>query len=85
MTPDFSAVGGNTLEQVVGALLTIVLIAAVASLIASAICWAIGQSNGNYQLAARGKIGVLISLGTAIAAGAGVAWMNWLIRIGTSL
>ena len=42
VTPDFSTVSGNTLASGGGALLTIVLIASVASLIASAICWAYG-------------------------------------------
>jgi hypothetical protein len=69
----------------VGALLTIVLIAAVASLIASAVCWAYGEANGNYQLAAKGKTGVLIALGTGIAAGTGVAWINFLVDVGESL
>ena len=85
VSPDFSAVSGNTLASVVGALLTIVLIAAVASLIASAICWAFGESSGNYQLSAKGKAGVLIALGTAIVAGGGVAWMNFLINVGQQL
>jgi hypothetical protein len=80
--PDFSAVSGNTLASVVGALLTIVLIAAVASLIASAICWAYGEANGNYQLSAKGKTGVLIALGAAALSGAGVAWINFLIDVG---
>lgn len=82
MGPDFSALGGTSLEAVIGALLTIVLIAAVASLIICAICWAIGQANGNWQLASKGRTGVLIALGTAAAAGAGVAWMNFLLHIG---
>ncbi|MDR2566168.1 MAG: DUF6112 family protein [Bifidobacteriaceae bacterium] len=82
MAPDFSAVGGNTLAAIVGALLTIVLIAAVASLIASAICWAVGEAQGNYQMAAKGKTGVLIALGAAAVAGAGVSWANFLIHVG---
>jgi hypothetical protein len=80
--PDFSAVSGNTLATVLGALLTIVLIASVASLIATAICWAYGEANGNYQLAAKGKAGVLIALGAAALSGAGVAWANFLIDLG---
>ncbi|MDR3106916.1 MAG: DUF6112 family protein [Bifidobacteriaceae bacterium] len=85
MSPDFSAANGTVLASVVGALLTIVLVAAVAALIASAICWAYGEANGNYQLSAKGKTGVLIALGTAIAAGAGIAWMNFLLRVGETL
>ena len=86
VTPDFGAfTTGNTLASVVGALLTIVLIAAVASLIASGIIWAFGEINGNYQLAAKGKAGLLIALGTAITSGAAVTWLNFLIRIGEQL
>ncbi|MCL1900175.1 MAG: DUF6112 family protein [Promicromonosporaceae bacterium] len=85
VSPDFSAVGGNTLASVVGALLTIVLIASVASLVAAAISWAYGEANGNYQMSSRGKTGVLIALGAAALSGAGVAWMNFLIHVGQRL
>jgi hypothetical protein len=85
MSPDFSAANNTVLASVVGALLTIVLIAAVAALITAAICWALGEANGSYQLSSKGKTGVLIALGTAIAAGAGVAWMNFLIHVGETL
>jgi hypothetical protein len=54
-------------------------------LIASAICWAYGEANGNYQLSTKGKTGLLIALGTGIAAGAGVTWMNFLIHVGEAL
>ena len=81
--PDFSAVGGNTLASVVGALLTIVLIASVAAIITSATCWAIGEGTGSYHVALKAKIGVLVSLGASVLSGAGVAWMNFLIRMGT--
>jgi hypothetical protein len=83
--PDFSAVGGNTLASVIGALLTIVLIASVASLVAAAISWAYGEANGNYQLSAKRKAGVLITLGAAALSGAGVAWANFLIDVGGRL
>jgi hypothetical protein len=83
--PDFSAVTGNTLYTVVGALLTIVLIAAVASLITAATLWVYGEHTGNYHAASRGKTGVLVALGAATAAGAGVAWMNFLLDLGGTL
>lgn len=62
-----------------------VLIVAVLMLIVSGICWAIGSSNGNYQLAHRGRADVFVSFAGAILAGAGVAWLNWLITIGNQL
>jgi len=85
MGPDFSALNGTGIEQVIGALLTIVIIAAVASLVIAAIIWAIGTGTGNWQLAAKGRIGTLVALGTGAAAGAGVALMNWLIHLGSRM
>ena len=85
MSPDFTALNGTTLQQVIGALLTIVLIAAVGSLIICGVCWAYGSATGNYQLATKGRAGVLIALGTGAAAGAGVAWINFLIHLGERL
>jgi len=61
------------------------LIAAVASLIIAAIMWAYGTTTGNWQFASKDRAGVLIALGTAAAAGAGVAVTNWLIHLGGRL
>ena len=84
--PDFDGLGGiGDLRAVVGALLTFVLIVAVLMLIVSAIVWAIATAHGNYATASKGRTGVLVSLGAAVLAGAGVAWMNWLIAIGDQL
>ena len=84
--PDFDGLSGiGDLRTVVGALLTFVLIIAVLMLIVSAIVWAIATAHGNYATASKGRTGVLVSLGAAVLAGAGVAWMNWLISLGTSL
>ena len=85
VAPDLTAVAGTALADTVGALLTIVLIAAVASLIASAIAWAYGEAAGNHQAATRGRTGALIALGAAAAAGAAVAWLNFLIGVGAGL
>lgn len=84
--PDFDGLGGiGDLKQVIGALLTIVLIVAVLMVIVSAICWAFGASHGNPALASKGKVGVLVGVGAAALAGAGVAWVNWLIALGNQL
>ena len=85
MGPDFTAVGGTGIQAVIGALLTIVLIAAVATLIVGGIGWAVGTGTGNWQLAAKGRVGVLVALGAGAAAGAGIAWANWLIHLGARL
>ena len=84
--PDFDGLAGiGDLEQVIGALLTIVLIVAVLMVVVSAICWALGASHGNHSLASKGWIGVLVGVGAAALAGAGVAWVNWLIVLGRQL
>ncbi|MFL0423705.1 MULTISPECIES: DUF6112 family protein [Kocuria] len=84
--PDFGSLGGiGDLKQVIGAALMIVLIIAVLMMIVSAIIWAIATSTGNYSAAGKGRAGVLIALGAAILAGAGVAWVNWLISLGGQL
>lgn len=84
--PDFDAVGGrSTLIGIVGALLTITLIVAVLMLIICAIVWAVSSSTGNATAATRGRVGVFVSIGAAALAGAGVAWLNFLLRVGTTL
>ena len=83
--PDFDGLGGiGDLRAVVGALLTFVLIVAVLMLIVSAIVWAIATAHGNYATASKGRIGVLVAVGAAVLAGGGVAWMNWLLTVGSS-
>ena len=84
--PDFDAVGGrSTLIGIVGALLTITLIVAVLMLIISAIVWAVSSSTGNITASTRGRVGVFVSIGAAALAGAGVAWVNFLLRVGPTL
>ena len=84
--PDFDAVGGrSTLMSIVGALLTVTLIVAVLMLIICAIVWAVASANGNFQSASRGRVGVFVAVGGAALAGAGVAWMNFLLNVGDTL
>jgi hypothetical protein len=84
--PDFSAVGGAAeLQRFVGALLTFVLIIAVLMMIVNGVTWALASSNGYFQTAARARIGLWISCGAAVLAGAGVAWVNFLLDLGSTL
>ena len=84
--PDFDGLAGiGDLKQVVGALFMFVLIIAVLMLIVSAIVWAIASSHGNYQAAAKARAGLWVSVGAAALAGAGVAWVNFLLDVGTRL
>ena len=84
--PDFGGVGGaGQLRAIVGALLMFVLIVAVLMLIVSAIVWAIASAHGNYQAAGKARAGLWVSVGAAALAGAGVAWVNFLLDVGTRL
>ncbi|OUZ07226.1 hypothetical protein BHE97_17090 [Aeromicrobium sp. PE09-221] len=84
--PNFDGLAGvSDLEDVVGALLTIVLVAAVLMLIVSAVAWAIASAAGNYATAGKARGGVLVALGAAVLAGGAIAWVNWLIGIGRQL
>lgn len=86
VSPDFGAVGGlGDLRLIVGALLTFVLIFAVLMLISCAIVWGIATSSGNYHAATRARAGVLVAVGAAALAGAGVAWVNFLLGVGETL
>lgn len=84
--PDFHGLSGiGDLREVIGALLTFVLVIAVLMLIVCAIIWAIASAHGNYSTATKARTGLLVALGAAALAGAGVAWMNWLIDLGRTL
>ncbi|WP_053385961.1 DUF6112 family protein [Leucobacter japonicus] len=81
--PDFGAVGASgDLATVIGALLTYILIAAVLTLLISAIIWAVSSQAGNPYTAQKARIGVFVALGTAALAGAGIAWTNFLLTVG---
>ena len=81
--PDFGGVGAaDDLRTVIGALLMFVLIIAVLMLIVSAIIWAIASSTGNPNTVTKARLGAWVVLGAAALAGAGVAWVNFLLSIG---
>lgn len=84
--PDFGGVGGaGELRAIVGALLTFVLIIAVLMLLICAIVWAIASASGNFQAATKARTGLFVAVGAAALAGAGVAWANFLLDVGTQL
>ena len=84
--PDFGGVGGAAdLRSIVGALLMFVLVIAVLMLIVCAIVWAVASAHGNYQAATKARTGLWVAVGAAALAGAGVAWVNFLLGVGTRL
>ena len=74
--------GIGELRKIVGASMTIGLILAVLALIIAAIVWALGSNSSNPHLAGRGKLGVLVALGAAIACGASVTLVNFFWNVG---
>ncbi|QAY63539.1 hypothetical protein ET495_10090 [Xylanimonas allomyrinae] len=86
VTPDFGAVAAaGDLSAVIGALLTIALTVAVATLIVCSVTWAIAAGTGAWQVTARARTGVLVALGGAALSGGGLAWLNWLLNTGAHL
>ncbi|WP_308465233.1 DUF6112 family protein [Rathayibacter soli] len=84
--PDFSGIGGRgTLTGIVGALLTITLIVAVLMLIVCAIIWATCASHGNSVTASKARTGVWVCLSSAVLAGAGTTWLNFLLSLGSKI
>lgn len=85
VAPDFSAVAGTPLGDVVGALLTFALLTAAAVLIGSATVWALAASTGAWQTVAKARTGVLAALAGAALTGAALAWGGWLLHLGSLL
>ncbi|MTV26438.1 hypothetical protein FTX61_13585 [Nitriliruptoraceae bacterium ZYF776] len=86
MGPDFGAVGASgPLAEIVGALLTMVLVVSVAMLAVCALGWAMASASGNYQALTRARGGLWVALGAVALAGGGVTWLNFLLRTGSSL
>ena len=74
--------GIEELRRIVGASMTVGLILAVLALILAAIVWALGSNSSNPHLAGRGKLGVLVALGAAVACGASVTLVNFFWNVG---
>ena len=84
--PDFAAVGGaEQLRSIIGALLTMVLIFSALMMIVNGAVWALASSSGNFQTASRARTGFFVACGAAALAGAGVAWMKFLLGVGVNL
>ncbi|MFI8528178.1 DUF6112 family protein [Promicromonospora sukumoe] len=83
--PDFGAVTGSRLYPIIGAVLTVALVLAVAMFVVCAFIWAIASASGNWQATSKARAGVLVSVAGSVLAGAGLAWTNWLIDLGGTL
>ena len=86
VSPNTSGLPGiSELDNIVGALLTIGLVASLAGLVISAIVWAIGNHSVNPVLAGRGKTGVLVAFVAAALTGGAVTLINFFAGAGSHL
>ena len=77
--------GISTLSDMVGALLTVGLIACVAGLELAAIVWAIGSHSSNPHLAGRGKSGVLVAFVAAVLIGGANVLVDFFVATGKGI
>jgi hypothetical protein len=86
VTPNANGLPGiGELQHIVGALLTVGLIASLAGLAISASVWAVGNHSANPALSGRGKTGVLVSFVAAALTGGAVALINFFAGAGGAL
>lgn len=82
VSPNHGAPGAHQMGVLVGDLLFYALLGCVAGVIIGGATWALASHSGNYQHAARGKLGFLAGLGGALVAGAAVALVNYGFGLG---
>lgn len=86
ISPNTSGLPGiSELKTIVGGLLTVGLVAAIAGLIVSAIVWALGHHSGNPNHSSRGKTGVLASFIAALLIGGADVLINFFVAAGHTL
>jgi len=86
VSPNTSGLPGIAeLENIVGALLTVGLVASLAGLAISAMVWAVGNHSVNPVLAGRGKTGVLVAFVAAALCGGAVTLINFFFGAGAKL
>ena len=77
--------GLAALEEIVGALLTFGLVAAVAGVALSAIAWAVGSHSANPHVAGKGKSGVLVAGAAAMLIGAASTLVTFFTTAGAAV
>lgn len=77
--------GISALSQIVGALLSVALIACLAGLVLAAIFWAVGHHSANPSIAARGKTGVLVAVVASILVGGANVLVDFFVHAGGAL
>lgn len=51
-------------------------------IIISGVTWALAAASGHFQIATRARLGLWAACRAAALAGAGVAWINFLLDVG---
>ena len=77
--------GGTTLADLVNGAAGIALIACLGALIVACVVWAFGHHAGNYNHAAKGKMGVLVAIAAAFVIGMGATLVNFAHKTGTTV
>jgi hypothetical protein len=77
--------GISALQHIVGALLTVGLIACLAGMVLAAIFWAVGHHAANPSIAARGKAGVLVAVVASILVGGANVLVDFFVHAGGAL
>lgn len=86
VTPNTDGLPGiGAIKDIVGGLLTIGLVAAVAGVALASIAWAIGSHSSNPHIAGRGKTGVIVSLAAAMLIGAANTLVNFFNAAGAAV
>jgi len=86
VTPNTTGLPGITeLDNIVGALMTIGVVASLAGLIISAIVWAVGHHSSNPQHVSRGKAGVIVAVIAAALCGGAELLINFFFHAGSLL
>jgi hypothetical protein len=77
--------GIGALQNIVGALLTVGLIACLGGLVLAAIIWAVGHHSANPSIAGRGKAGVLVAVVASILVGGANVLVDFFVHAGSKL
>ena len=77
--------GISALQNIVGALLTVGLIACLGGLVLAAIMWAVGHHSANPSIAGRGKAGVLVAVVASNQVGGANVLVDFFVHAGSQL
>lgn len=86
MSPNTTGLPGiSALQNIVGALLTVGLIACLGGLVLAAIIWAVGHHSANPSIAGRGNAGVLVAVVASILVGGANVLVDFFVHAGSKL